>query len=263
MSVTEKLLALYRVDQKLTGLKSRLRQAENYLRQQQTLLKSIEEMHSSLTSQTRQLEATVHNDQNEITSLDERIAKLRDRMQTASTSKEHSALLTEMNTIKADRGLIETRAVESLEQLDLIRARVSEIVTQREERERVRVVAQQDRDQRASDIAGKVEELETEREGVLRDVPSSALNAYNELLELGLDDVMATVEEQDRRNKEYSCGACYTHLPVEQLNILMNKGDLTKCPTCGVILYLEQDLFDSISGDAEKKRRKRAIETTD
>lgn len=263
MSVTEKLLALYRVDQRLNGLKSRLRQAETYLRQQETLLKKINDTHASLTSQLRQIEATVHNDQTEIDALDQRIATIRERMQTAATSKEHSALLTEMNTIKVDRGLIETRAVEALEQLDAIRGQIAEIEAQHSEREKVRLVAEQDRDRRAADISGAVSELEKDREQVMTEVPASALGAYNELLELGLDDVMAKVEEQDRRNKEYSCGACYTHLPVEQLNILMNKGDMTKCPTCGVILYLEEDLFDSISSDAEKKRKKRALGTTE
>ena len=47
MGVTSKLLALYRVDQQLHGLKSRLRGAEAYLKNQDTLLKGIGERRES------------------------------------------------------------------------------------------------------------------------------------------------------------------------------------------------------------------------
>lgn len=68
---------------------------------------------------------------------------------------------------------------------------------------------------------------------------------------------MAKCEEQSRRNMEYSCGACFQHLPVEQVNILLNRGDLTTCPACDAILYMDDELRESISEAAAKKRASR------
>ncbi len=260
MGVTSKLLGLYRVDQQLTGLKSRLRSAEAYLREQERQLREIDEKLGSLRSQIRQLEATEHNDETEVRSLDERIAKARDRMNNAATSKEHAALLTEVNTLKADKGLIEERAIETLQKLDTLREQLAEVEGQKVEREKVRGVAEADRAQKAEDIKDRVEELEAEREKRRADVPASALDVYESARELLGDEVMAPVEEQDRRNKEYACGSCFTHLPVELVSILMKRGDLTRCPSCSVILYMEEELRDSLQTAAERKRKKREVE---
>jgi predicted nucleic acid-binding Zn-ribbon protein len=61
MGVTSKLLALYRIDQQLSGLKSRLRAAEAYLRKQDRLLEELSARRAGLESQKKQLEASVHN----------------------------------------------------------------------------------------------------------------------------------------------------------------------------------------------------------
>lgn len=67
---------------------------------------------------------------------------------------------------------------------------------------------------------------------------------------------MAQVEEQDRRNLDYTCGSCYTHLPVEMVSILLRRGDLTKCPSCDALLYMEQALREDIASSQQKKSKK-------
>ena len=182
-------------------------------------------------------------------------------MNTASTSKEHGALLTEMNTLKADRGQYEERALELMESLERLRAELEEVEAELAERTKVRQVAENDREQKAADIKDRVAELEKQREAAAAEVPASALGMYDALREArDADEVMASVEEQDRRNKEYSCGSCYTHLPVEQVNILLNRGDVTTCPACDVILYMEDELRDSLISAAEKRRKRREVE---
>ncbi len=260
MGETSKLLALYRIDQQLNGLKGRLRAAEAYLRKQDELLGELDARKRALESQKKQLEASVHNNEVEASSYDERIETLRERMNTAATSREHSALLTEMNTIKADKGLLEEKALESLQALDEIKEQFEAIAKDHEERVGVRGVAKADRDEREAEIKDRVAELETERAKREAEVPPGALAVYQELRDLGVDDVMAPIEEQDRRNKEYSCGACFTHLPVEQLSTLLNRGDLVRCSSCDVILYIEDELRDSITTAAEKKRKRREVE---
>lgn len=261
MGATSKLLALYRVDQQLTGLKSRLKSAERYLKQQDAQLADIDARHDAVRSQLRQLEATAHNNETELRGYDDRIASLRERMNTASTSKEHSALLTEVNTVKADKAAAEEKGLETLESIEALRAQLAELEQLKSEREKVRKVAQADRDERSSEISGRVAELEKRREEALSEVPPSALAEYDALVEIGVEEPMAPVEEQDRRNKEYACGACYTHLPVEQVSVLLNRSDIVKCTSCGVILFIQDELRDSLETAAEKRRKKRAAET--
>lgn len=257
MSATASLLALYRVDQQIRGLSARLWQAEAYLTEQQRQIADIEQRRESLSAQVRQLGATAHNDENESKGLETRIAALRERMNGAQTSKEHSAILTEINTLKADKGLMEERALESMGKLDIVKAQLAEIETEYAERDKVRTVAAAERDRRASEIKDRLEELNREREVAVNNVTAPVLNEYTRMINQGLEEVMAPIEEQSRRGMEYTCGSCYTHLPIEQVSILLKRGDLTKCPACKVILYMEEELQQQITTAQEKKTKKK------
>ncbi|MBL8745842.1 MAG: hypothetical protein JNK58_05725 [Phycisphaerae bacterium] len=258
MTVTAKLLRLYLVDRQLRGLTSRLHAAEKYLADQDRLLKDLETRHTSLTSQLRLLEATSKNDEIEAAAIDARVETLRDRMNNAKTSKEHAALLTEMGAAKDSKKAIEDRELESMTKVETLRKELAELEARRAERKTLQQDAVKDRDARAAEIKDRVAELEKEREVAKQDVPSSALKVYEARVSMGHEDVMAQVEEQDRRNLEYTCGACYTHLPIEQVSILLKRGDLTRCTTCQAILYMAQELKADIDAGNEKKARQSA-----
>lgn len=259
MGVTSKLLALYRVDQQLSGLKGRLRSAEAYLRQQDTLIQQIESKRSELEAKLRELESTNHNDDVEIKSIDERIAGLRDRMNSARTSREHSALLSEVNTLKTDRGKIEDRVLQNISRLEEKKTELASVDSELEERRKIREVAKADRDKQEAEIKGRVEELEGQRAEAAKDVPASALDLYQNALDRGFDDIMAPVEEHDRRSMDYTCGSCYTHLPIEKVNVLLNRGDITTCPACDTILYISTDLRESFQSKKPDSRSRRTV----
>ncbi len=256
MTVTAKLLSVFIVDQQLRGLKSRLQGAERYLAEQTRLVGELEKKSAAIAAMLRQLEATAHNDEVEAAGMDERIASLRERMNTAKTSKEHAALLTETSTVKAEKRLVEDRALDSMTKLETLRAEAESAQTELEERRKVMRVAEGDRSARAAEIKDRVAELEAQRKTAAAEVPKSALAAYEERLALGVDDVMAPVEEQDRRNMEYTCGACYTLLPIENVSILLKRGDLTTCSSCDAILYMAAELREDITTAQDKKRKK-------
>jgi predicted nucleic acid-binding Zn-ribbon protein len=262
MGVTSKLLRLYRVDQQLAGLKSRLNAAERRLAAQQRQLDAARQDIESLESQARQLEAHAKNLENDSNAMDERIAMLRERMNQASTSKEHSALLVEINTIKADKSEHEDNALESLNQLEEVRAALAAKRDEIAQAEKIVANAATERDEREAEIKDRLAELEQQREEAKQDVPADALAIYAERLERDPDEAMAPVSEEDRRNMEYACGSCYTHLPIELVNKLLSRTGLVICPSCSNILYIEQDLHDSITDAAEKKRKKRETAAT-
>ncbi len=258
MGVTGKLLALYRVDQQLRGLNARLRSAEAYLRQQEKLLADHATKREAIEAELKQAQATNHNDENEIKGIDERIEASRERMNNAQTSKEHSATLTEINTLKADRALIEERVLTAMGKIEELNAELATIDEEAAKRQKIRDTAATERDARAAEIKDRVAELEAEREGVVKEVPAPALTVYQGAIDRGVEDVMAPIEEQDKRNMEYTCGSCYTHLPIEKVSVLMQRGDLTTCPSCDVILYLGEEVRGSLES-AKPNARSRAV----
>lgn len=253
MTVTAKLLRLYLVDQQLRGLTGRLQTAEKYLADQDRMLADLAARHASLSSQLQQLEASNHNDEVEVESINARIASLRERMNNAKTSREHSAHLTEIGALKDMKQAVEDRMLDSMAQIESLRRQIADIDAQRSEREGVRQVALAEREKYAAEIKDRLDELSRQRAEARADVPAQVLAVYEQRLATGVEHVMAPIEEQDRRNLEYTCGACYTHLPIEQVSILLKRGDVVKCATCHAILYMEQQLREDFAEGQKKK----------
>jgi hypothetical protein len=257
MGDTAKLLKLHQIDKQLEGLKGRLNAAQRFLRAQEAKLKDNEQRLESLRSQARQLEATEHNNENDMKALEERIEMLRERMNNAQTSKEHSALLVEINTLKADRARSEEAALSSLASLDEVRKELETAEKQHAEITKLRDRAQAEREERETEIKDRLEELQRQREEAEAEVPAYALDMYNERLIFGVDEVMSPVIEQDRRNMEYTCEASNTVLPIELVNKLLARQTVVTCPVSDAILFLPEDLRGSLEDAAEKKRKKR------
>lgn len=248
-SVTSKLLRLHRVDSQIRGLRSRIDQAERYLKQQDALLKQIETKREALRGQSRQLEATIGNDENEARSINERIEKLREQLNASKTNKEYSALLTEVSTFKADVAGVEDRVIESMSRLEEIRKSIEALEREHGERSKIREVAKADRDRRAEDVRERLDELERERAVAAAEVPAAALKVFEEEAQSRDEgeEVMAPVEEHSRRHMEYACGACQFILPIESVNRLLGKGELTMCANCRAILFVEEGIREAVA----------------
>lgn len=248
MTVTDQLLRLHKVDRRLRELRSRLASAERYLKLQDQQLADLAKRREAMSAQVRQLQATVHNDESEMEGLDEKIAKLRDQLNSAKTSREYSAFLTEINTFKADKEQIEERALEGMQRLDELKANLQALDAEYEERKGIRDVAESDLKQREADAKDQLETLIAEREEAADEVPRDALAVFDSIAARiePHEDVMSPIEEHSRRSMEYACGGCQTMLPVELVSRLLGKGDLTRCVSCGSILFMEESLRESM-----------------
>ncbi len=246
MTIIEKLLALYQVDRQLRGLSNRIDSSRQHLRAQQVKLDELESRKRALEDERRRFKADVAGHEAEIKGYDEKINRLREQMNQAKTNKEYTAFLTEVNTFKADRGKIEEQTLEQMSKIDALDVQIVELETALAERQRVRAAAQEEVAQRERDAADRLNELEEERKLKAADVPSEALSEYNRVINLVDDEPMAPVVEENRRRMEYSCGACCMAVTAETFNALMVGQRLVTCSNCGVILYVEPALADSI-----------------
>jgi predicted nucleic acid-binding Zn-ribbon protein len=142
-----------------------------------------------------------------------------------------------------DKDEVEKTALELMTKADELKKQVDELEAKLAERQKVRGVASAERDQREHEIRDRLNELRAERAKLAADVPKEALAVYDELLaKRGGEDVMAPVEEQDRKRHEITCGSCMMSLPVETVSTLISGNRLIRCVSCGCILYMEQEL---------------------
>lgn len=246
MTVTAKLVRVFQVDKQLRGLKSRLTAAERFLAEQVKQIEQLDAKKTSLEAQLKQMTVQAADSEGEGKRIEARSESLRSQMNAAGTNKEYKAFLSEVNTLKDQRDKLDTLVLDLMTKQESVKKQLGEIAVQREDREKVRKVADEDRTKRAAEIKERLEQLTAERTKLAADVPATVMSQFELLVSQRGDDAMAPVEEQDRKRHEYACGACMTFLPIELVNGLVSQGRLTRCASCGCILYIEEEVAKAI-----------------
>ena len=250
MTLTEDLLTLFRLDRQVRGLRSRLASAERYLQAQDRQIDELGAQQEELAHRRQQVQATVANLEVEGAGSDERMEKLRDELNNASTNKQYTAVLTELNTVKLSRSELDDRLLEEMEQIDRIAEQIAQFKGQVTERRKVREVAEAQLQERQGDVGQRLAELQTEHDAAAAGIPGNELSAFNHLADIHDGEAMAPIQEIDRRHREYACGACNMHMPFEAVSLLLGATEsLVMCSACGRILYMQ----DEIRGAFAKK----------
>lgn len=261
MHVTDRLVRLFRVDQQLRGLTARLHGAERFLAEQTANIGKIDKQHKDLEAQIKQTTAEAKSHEGEMQRLDEKIAKLKAQMESSQTNREYKAFLTEINTFKTDRDAFEAKALEGMQKVEALKAKLNELNGQRGEREKVQSVALTDRDARAAEIQTRVDELKAQRDKLAAEFgphEKGTVELYTRLLQQRGDEAMATVEVHDHKRHEYTCSSCQMSIPIEAVNGLLISGRLTRCVSCQCILFLDEEAGKAMSEPAKREKAPKA-----
>lgn len=248
MTLMDSLLHLNQVDAQVRGLRSRLDSAQRYLNAQDRQLQELADSLQELQTRRKQVRAAIANLETEMAGVDERIEKLRNELNSAETNKQYTAVLTELNTVKVQRGEIEDQILREMESVEALEEETRQVKEQLDERQKVRDHAEQQLKDRQSEIGERLSELESEREQAAAAVPADALQIFDELANIFDGEAMAEVLEINRRRREYACGACNIHLPFELVSLLMGGGNsVVRCASCSRILYLQDELRGALA----------------
>lgn len=172
---------------------------------------------------------------------EQHMAKLRESLNKAKTNKEYSAVLTELNTDKADMTKLEERELAAM-------ARVDEL---KQERDRLKAAIDEDKVklvefERAlreveARFADQIRDLEARRSEAADQVPPEALQTYERACERHEGEAMAMIERVHPRRAEYICTGCNMSVTLESVNVLQSQSrdELVQCHTCSRVLFLE------------------------
>src|SRR5580765_7640861 len=183
MDVTAKLVRVFSVDKQLRGLQSRLGSAERFLSEQTKEIDGIDSKRAALEAQLKGNTAQAADFEGEMARLDAKMATIRKQMDEAQTNKEYKAFLTEVNTFKADRDGMETKALELMTKSDELKKQRAELTGKRSEREKMQKGAAGDREQRFKEIESRLNELKAERAKLVADVPADVMIMFQRLLD--------------------------------------------------------------------------------
>jgi predicted nucleic acid-binding Zn-ribbon protein len=248
MSVLEQLINLHRVDSQLRGLRARLDGAERLMANQEKLLATLERQHAELEMQRKQLQARVAAMEVEAKALDERVERLRHEANSQQTHRAYTALQTELGNLKSDRSNMDSRSLADMEQIDKLAEEVKKIEQAMAERQRVRDVAAKECEERRLEVGDRLDELGRERADAVAGIPEATMDLFNRIGRMYEGEALASIEEIDRRSREYACASCNVHLPFEAISKLLSPGGaVVQCPGCRRILYLQQETRTAIT----------------
>lgn len=149
--------------------------------------------------------------------------------------------------MKVEKSKIEDEALEQMAYVDRIKQQLEDLDVKIAEQQEVAAKAQADVEDCQAQHGRQIEELTMRHQEAEKQLPAEVQAVFKRLTEAHEGEALAEINEQNRRTMEYSCGGCYIGIPFERVNALMTHSDqIVCCPTCGRILYIDQELRSAI-----------------
>ncbi|MHC4623636.1 MAG: zinc ribbon domain-containing protein [Planctomycetota bacterium] len=232
------LIRLQSVENRLRAVKAKLARCrrnviiqENQVRNLQSALETKKEEVQLTKVQSDRLEL-------ELKSRDETIAKLRASLNAAKTNKEYAAVLTQLNTTKADNAKIEGQILELMRDIEAEEGECREIQNQIDEQKQKLEQIRKEAEGLATKYEAEIEQIQKEWDEAARTVEEGALQVFERVAETYDGEALAVIEQHEGKTEAYSCGGCFMGITAETVNLLMTKDEIIRCPNCTRILVL-------------------------
>jgi predicted nucleic acid-binding Zn-ribbon protein len=232
------LMKLQSVENRLRAVKAKLARCRRNVIIQENQIRSLQ---NTLEAKKEEVQLTkVQSDrlELELKTRDEEIARLRASLNTAKTNKEYAALLTQLNTTKADNSKNETQILELMKDIEADEAECEKIQNQIDTQIQALEQIRRETELLATKYQAEIEEIEVEWNQVAQTVPTQPLEVFKRVAETYDGEALAAIDKQDGKTEAYTCGGCFMGIIAESVNLLMTKDDIIRCPNCTRILVL-------------------------
>lgn len=171
---------------------------------------------------------------------DQALDRHRQALNTAKTNKEYAAILTAMNTEKADNSKLETEILQLLEETETLETEAAKV--EEERTELLEHVSKAEEVLKALDAKTQPEHdaLQAQREEFAHVIPPSTLVTFQRVAVRHDGEALATVTKLHPKRDEYICSGCNLMITLEVVNLLGTRDDLQVCKACGRILFIEE-----------------------
>jgi len=237
--ILEELRRLQAVEMQLAAIQrnraSKEDQVEVRRRQVRRMDEKLQENHRKARECQMRLDALSLD----VTMREEAVGKHRQALNKAKTNKEYAAILSAMNTEKADNTKLESGVLQLMEELQKLKTEGAAIET-----EKAKLLEQAEAAEealKAFDAQSKRErdELQTGREASAGKLTAAAMDMFDRVAQRHEGEAMAAVTKLRPKRDEWACGGCNMKVTLDIINALQTRDDIMLCNVCGRILYLE------------------------
>ena len=175
--------------------------------------------------------------EHEITDMEGRIDKSREKLANIKSNKEYGAVLKEIEDLERKKATLEDRALQIMEEIESLDAKYADI-KKRSESHRKKFGADQKAVQKEMEALDVVfEKQEKERIRIRKHIDDDLLRLYDNLsIHKGGISVSSVLKG--------ICQTCHMGIPQQKFNELMRGDVLMNCPHCGRIMYWgDNELF--------------------
>jgi predicted nucleic acid-binding Zn-ribbon protein len=166
------------------------------------------------------------------------VLKHREALLQARTNKDYAAILTSINTEKADSAKLEQQALEKLSELDGIQAKIDEQVANRQAIEKRRETALERLESHRQQNADERNSLERQRQEAASGLPPTILSTFERIAEKHEGEALVELVRLHPKREEYACSGCNITVTLEHIMTLKSRDEVQFCGMCGRILYL-------------------------
>ena len=232
------LLKLQSVENRLRAEKAKLTRCRRNVVIQENLIRSLQ---NALEAKKEELQLTrlqFDRLELELKTRDETIARLRASLNTARTNKEYAAVLTQLNTTKADSSKIESQSLELMKDVETDEVECKDIQRQIEEQKETLERTRKESEALSGKFEAEIDRIQVEWDEAARTIPRDVLEKFKRVAETYDGQAVAVVEQPEGRTGAYSCGGCFMGITTECVNLLMTKDEIIRCANCTRILVL-------------------------
>lgn len=241
-AILDALHRLQQLELELLTLKNKINAKHRAVRAGTARVKQIDQDIAAKRDQLKHEQAAADRAELDRKSRDVEIARLREALNKAKTNKEYAALLTQINTDKADNSKLEERVLQLYGSVDQIKKSLQELEeTRAQETERLKG-AQAAAAEFEGSLKDQVATLESQRKQAMVGIPAPSLQLFARVLERHDGEAMAALTQVSPKREDFICGGCNMGVPLDRVNSLQTRDEIEMCPSCGRILYLDQTM---------------------
>ncbi len=232
------LQKLQSVENRLRAEKAKLTRCRRNVVIQENLIRSLQNALEAKKEEVLLTKVQFDRLELELKSKDDTIARLRASLNSAKTNKEYAAVLTQLNTTKADNSKIETQSLELLKDIETDEAECEDIQKQIDEQKDTLEQTRKESGVLADKYQGEIDNIQVEWDNIARTIPNDSLETFQRVADTYDGQAVAVIDQQEGKKGAYSCGGCFMGITAESVNLLMTKDDIIRCPNCARILVL-------------------------